>query len=250
MELPGVAITKENIQSFLDSADVSTLTRERYGHSLRQFYRWLPEDKTLSTGILEKWRAELFERGYAQRTAFAQISACNSFVGYLGRRDLQIALGDVIKTEQPEITREEYMRMLVAARSMGDELDYIFIKLIAVTGIPMHKLEKLTLEQFEEMKTPDLLRQEVREYARRNGIVSGYLFRSRSGRPYDRKLINLRIKKIGAMAHVPEDRATPRCLQRLYRQTMDEIRGDIDMMVSISYNRMLEREQSVVAWQK
>lgn len=234
----------------METADIKKLTREQYRFALNQFYDWLPKGKELHTGILEEWREELMKRGYAQRTAFSQISACNSFVTFLGRQDLRIIPGELEINDQPEISREEYLRLLVAARSMDDELDYLMIKLIAGTGIPMHKLEKLTLEEFQQMQMPDMLRKEILDYAKRNGILSGYLFRTSNGTAYNRRTIYVRMQKLCGIAHVSEDRATPRCLQKLYRQTMDEIRGDIDLMANISFNRMLEREQAVVAWSR
>ena len=248
MELPSLVITKDDVKAYLDSADIKDVSKERYSFGLNQFYAWLPEDKRLYSGVLEDWRAELMSRGYAQRTVYALVSACNSFVAYLGRRDLQITPGEFTKNEQPELTREEYMNLLIAARTHGTEADYIMIKLLAGIDISLSDLAALTMEKFATMQVPDILRQEVLDYARHNGIITGYLFRTRNGTLYRRTYIHQRINKLCDAARIPQEKANPRCLQRLYQQTMDELREDVNRMVNINYNRMLEREQKMVAW--
>ena len=246
--LPGIAITQDKIKEFLESVDISANSRDHYQLALRSFYDWLPEDKNVEQGTLEQWRSWLLSQGYAERTVYWRISACNTFVEYMGRRDLQASPGKIIETPQPELTREEYMRLLMAARAHGTEADYIMIKLLASIDISLSDLSALTLEKFNDMEAPEVLRREVQDYARRYGIVSGYLFRTRNGTLYRRTYIHQRINKLCDVARIPQEKANPRCLQRLYQQTMDELREDVNRMVNINYNRMLEREQKMVAW--
>ena len=246
--LTGIAITQENIKDFLGSVDISANSRDQYQLALRSFYDWLPEDKTVERGTLESWRDHLFTQNYAPRTVYWRISACNTFVEYMGRRDLQASPGKISETPQPELTREEYMRLLMAARAQGTEVDYLMIKLLASIDISLSDLSSITMEKFTELDAPEILRREVFDYTKRNGIHTGYLFRTRNGTLYRRTYIHQRINKLCDAARIPREKANPRCLQKLYRQTPNEIRGNIDRMVSITYNRMLEREQMIVAW--
>ena len=98
------------------------------------------------------------------------------------------------------------------------------------------------------MQVADILRQEVLDYARHNGIISGVSVPHSQWDALPPTYIHQRINKLCDAARIPQENANPRCLQRLYQRTMDELREDVNRMVYIHYNRMLEREQKMVAW--
>ena len=95
---------------------------------------------------------------------------------------------------QLELTRSEYLRLLSTARALRQERVYLLIKLFTSTGLPVHELEQVTVEAAGEgvlllpgeampQRLPDCLRRELLDYARRQGISSGPIFVTRTGRP-------------------------------------------------------------------
>ena len=75
------------------------------------------------------------------------ISAVNNFLGYLNCWEFQmIQTLEVTDKPQPELTRNEYLRMLQAANLLGKEKTYFLIKVFAVMGIAVQELPLITVE--------------------------------------------------------------------------------------------------------
>ena len=88
----------------------------------------------------------------------------------------------------------------------------------------------------------------MQAYARREGIASGPLFRTKSGKPLSRTAVTDSLKQLCRDARVPEEKANPRCLKRLWQSTQDGIRAQIDLLVEQAYDRLMETEQLAVGW--
>lgn len=89
----GIILTPERIEAFLEHQQTRSTTEDtvkRYRHALELLYADLPPDKGLRWYTLAEWRDSLLERGYAPRTVNVSISAANSLLRYLGRRELQL----------------------------------------------------------------------------------------------------------------------------------------------------------------
>ena len=95
---------------------------------------------------------------------------------------------------------------------------------------------------------PDFLRKELLAYAQRNGISSGPIFCTKSGKPLGRTAVTDSIKQLCRDARVSEEKANPRCLKRLWQSTQDGIRAQIDLLVEQACDRLMEAEQLTVGW--
>lgn len=145
-----LTLTPERIETFLNVLQERGRTPETvqtYRIKLYLLYDWLPEEKQIARGTLEEWRESLLNEGYAVRTVNLCISAANSLLEACGRRNLQIGKplepkGDI----QPELTRNEYLRLLSTARTLGKEREYLMVKVFAATGINIKELSRLTVE--------------------------------------------------------------------------------------------------------
>lgn len=258
-----LSLTPNLLDGFLDFLAEHGRTLETvktYRSRLYQLYDWLPEDKRICQGTLEEWRAALLSDGYAPRTVNLCISAANSLLEVNGRRELQIGKplelgGDI----QPELTRTEYLRLLSTARTLGKEREYLMVKVFAATGISVRDLPRLTVEAARAGKIklpaavvhiPDCLREELLDYAKRQGIVTGPLFVTRNGVPYTRNGVTSLIQRLCRDARVPEEKANPRCLKKLYQSTQASIQANIALLVEQSHDRLLETEQLAIGWKQ
>ena len=255
-------MTENDILSFLQSIKDNGKTDgtiEEYKSSLRTLYRFLPDDKQIGPDTLQRWRESMLEQ-YSIRTINARISAANSFLLYCGRRDL--TLSKQLKTEdgpQPELTRREYLRLLQAAKLLGKERLYLLIKLFACTGIAVKDVGKVTVETVQSgiirvggkdgiIHIPACLQKELLDYARRN-CLRDKVFVTRSGKPLSRTSIADMIRALCPTAQVAEGKGNPRCLRKLYLQTQEGIRQNIEILVEQAYVRMLEQEQVAAGWE-
>ena len=159
------------------------------------------------------------------------------------------------------MTRNEYLRMLQTARTLGRERVYLLVKLFATTGFPLQELPKVTVEAVQEgaaeaesngvtqtIHFPDFLREELLEYIRRKGILSGPVFLTRSGEPMSRTNVSTGIRQLCTAAQVPEEKGNPRCLRKLYLSARAEIEANVALLIEQAVQRQLETEQALIGW--
>lgn len=259
-------LTEELIAQFLlekERRGCVSDTVSGYRRHLLQLYQELPEDKEIRPGTLENWQSMLVEKGYAARTVNNWLSAANSMMEFCGRRELQVPdLPLPADDVQPELTRTEYLRLLSAARVLGKERAYLLVKVFACTGMTVRHLSLLTVEAVEENRLvlpvnglrrivhiPAPLRQELRDYIRREGISSGPVFVTRNGRQYNRTAVNAVIQSLARDARVSPEKCNPRCLRKLYRSTQESIQASFALLMEQAHERLLETEQLTTGWE-
>lgn len=264
----GEVMTPELIEDFIE-----TLREKKRGKSsldsyhriLMSIYDWLPEDKIVdgSTGAKRReWLLE--EKGFSHRTVNAQMSALNSFFRYLGHREWQMEefvriTGDV----QPELSRAEYLRLLSAAKQMGNEKTYLLIKTMGGAGVRVQELAQVTAEAVRQgavrldshnglrlrmMFIPRVLQGELMEYIEKERIESGSVFLTRKRKPLSRTTINHYISSVSQEARVDPEKATPRCLWKMYQNIQDGIEENIHVLIRQAYEDMMEKEQLSIGW--
>ena len=233
----------------------------QYRHDLLKFYQFLPEGKRITAGTLRNWRTDLLERGYAPRTVNAFVSAINSFLSWLGRRELQLTGQLEVDDVQPELTRNEYLRLLSAARQLGRERAYLLVKTFAVLGLNVQELPCLTVEVVREGRFPAqpgraqcpaaipfCLQEELLNYARQEHIASGPIFVTRTGKPVNRSTVTACVQNLAPAARVAAEKCNPRCLRKLYLSTVAQLEASVRILLEQSHERLLEQEQLVVGW--
>ena len=117
----------------------------------------------------------------------------------------------------------------------------------------MGELPRLTAEALDgreasPVRLPPPLGAELRDYAARQGITAGPVFRGRNGRPMRRTQVTGEIRSLCRDARVPEEKGNPRCLRRLWQETQAAIRANVDQLVAQAFDQMLELEQSSIGW--
>ncbi len=306
-------LTPELMEGFLtDLLDRgrSQVSVKAYRNALTALYTSLPEGKRVTAATGSRWRGILEGGGACPRTVSARMSVWNSLVRYLGHRDWQVeglnsSGGDI----QPELTRKEYLRLLSAAKQLGQERTYLLIKALGGVGLRLQDLPGLTAEAVREgivriggtcsektaqlrgicsegaaqprgicsekaaqprdicsegavypgnsgservriIHLPAVLQRELSGYIQRRGIRSGPVFVTSGGRPLDRSNIGRCIRQVGQAARVAEEKASPRCLWKMYQSTQKGIRDNVSLLIEQAYERQLEREQMAVGWEE
>ena len=262
----GVALSPERIEVFLDRLGTRGCvegTLEVYRRGLTHLYKTLPEAKEIRQGTLSNWKEQLIHEGYAARTVNTFLAAADVYLEESGARAYQISerLKPEKDTEQPELTRNEYLRLLSTARTLGRERVYLLVKLFAITGLPLQELPKVTVEAVREGVTeaesngvaqtiyfPDFLQAELLAYIRRKGILFGPVFLTRSGEPMSRTNVSTGIRQLCTAANVPEEKGNPRCLRKLYLSARAEIEANVALLIEQAVQKQLEAEQAIIGW--
>lgn len=260
-----VQMTQEMVNNFLaqmESKGRGKASIDGYRRILMELYDYLPEGKELNDETGQNWLAHLEQRSLSPRTINVRISVWNSFMLYIARRGWQMDdFRNIEMGNQPELSREEYVRMLCTARQMEDERTYLLIKMLGGAGVHSQELPQLTVEAVEEgsmrleshnqktsrvLRLPALLRRELLKYAEAHSILSGPIFITSTGRPIGRGQMNRLILRVGQIAQVDEEKSNPRCLWKMYQVTQNKLWDDISQMQRDAYDKMLGAEQQQI----
>ena len=261
-----VPLTPESIDGYLEylrSAGRTEGTLETYRQRLGQLYQALPEDsKSIRRDTLIWWREKLVEDGRSAAGINQYIIVINGYLGYMGARDFQVI--DRLEGDDkpvPDLTRNEYLRLLSTARLLGREQTYLLVKVFGNSDLPLQELPSLTVEaaragmvrvahrcSSEIIRFPNALCQELLDYARRRGIRSGPIFLTRTGNLIARNNVTAAIRQLCVAAQVPEEKGSPRCLRKLHQTTREGIERSVALLVEQAQDRLLEEEQLTVGW--
>ena len=259
-------LTRSDIDLYLQdvaSRGCKQGTLENYRRSLLNFFDWLPEGKQVSREKVYEYQEYLMGK-YTSRTVNMKMTAINGILGFLDLREYQSTVKASVDDTaiQPELSRNEYLRMLSAAKAIGDERLYLIIKLFGTTGIAVQEFDKVTVEAVRlgtivtfpnrnrlALRIPACVQSELLEYAKEKGVKSGPIFLTREGRPLGRTTLSNMVPHIARYAKVEESKCTPRCLQKLYAETWDTIKSNVNVMLQMTHDKLLEQEQVIYGWQ-
>ena len=259
-------LTRSDIDLYLQdvaSRGCKQGTLENYRRSLLNFFDWLPEGKRVSREKVYEYQEYLIGK-YTSRTVNMKMTSINGILGFLDLREYQSTVKASVDDTaiQPELSRNEYLRMLSAAKAIGDERLYLIIKLFGTTGIAVQEFDKVTVEAVRSgtivtfpnrnrlaLRIPACVQSELLEYAKEKGVKSGPIFLTREGRPLGRTTLSNMVPHIARYAKVEENKCTPRCLQKLYAETWDTIKSNVNVMLQMTYDKLLEQEQVIYGWQ-
>lgn len=259
-------LTRSDIDLYLQdvaSRGCKQGTLENYRRSLLNFFDWLPEGKRVSRKMVYDYQEYLIGK-YTSRTVNMKMTAINGILGFLDLREYQSTVKASVDDTaiQPELSRNEYLRMLSAAKAIGDERLYLIIKLFGTTGIAVQEFDKVTVEAVRSgtivtfpnrnrlaLRIPACVQSELLEYAKEKGVKSGPIFLTREGRPLGRTTLSNMVPHIARYAKVEENKCTPQCLQKLYAETWDTIKSNVNVMLQMTYDKLLEQEQVIYGWQ-
>ena len=263
----GVLVTEQHMSGYLDQL----IARGRVKGTLEMYQRWLnklyndlTDEKRITQDTLLHWREKLIREGYSASSINSCMAIANGYLEFVGAREYQLI--DKLKLEeaaQPEISRNEYLRLLSAARLLGRDRLYFLIKIFANTGIPLQEATKVTVEAVAAGKMtvsfggskqvvyiPKCICDELLAYAKKVGILSGPILLTRDGIPMSRTNISQSMRYLAPYAQLPVEKCNPRCLKKMYQATMETMERNIALMVMQAHERMLEEEQLTIGWEQ
>ncbi len=262
---PGVLMTREDIEGYMSvlRAKGRTTAYQRYGSILEQLYHDLPEDKCIRGGTLAWWVGLLQEKGYAPNTINSFAIVANGFLDHMGHREYQLSvLPRQEDSPQPELTRNEYLKLLRTAKRLDREREYLLVKLFASCDLPVQELGKVTVEAAKAggmtvvssgvrsmLHLPGCLCQELLAYAERQSIGVGPIFMSNRGRTMSRASVAQSIAGLSEEAGVPGEKCNPQCLRRLYKATRAAVEASFAVLVEQTMDRQAEQEQLIAGWE-
>lgn len=238
-----------NFKIYLQNEEKSTNTIEKYIRDVKAF-----ADYTNSLDITKEmviaYKNKLISDNYAVRSINSMIAALNSLFVFVSWEDLKVKSiklqRQIYCPEEKELTKSEYVRLVIAAKQKGNERLNLLIQTICGTGIRVSELQYITVEAVKcgeaivslKGKTRSVfivreLKKKLLRYAAEQGIKSGAIFITRSGKPMSRTNIWREMKNLCEQANVNPDKVFPHNLRHLFARTFYGIEKDIAKLADI-----------------
>ncbi len=247
-------------RAYLIQEERAPSTVEKYLRDGRAFAAWLG-DAAVSREAVSAWKAHLLAMGQSPVSVNAKLSALNGLFRLLGWEECRARLlrlqRRAFREESKELTREEYQRLLSAAREGGRERLALLLETICATGIRVSELRFVTVEAARRRRADAALKGKIRtillpgklcrkllKYAGRNKTASGEVFLTRGGASLSRKQIWREMKGLCQRAGVEPSKVFPHNLRHLfasafYRATRDIVKlADVLGHASINTTRI------------
>ncbi len=237
-----------SFEKYLIENEKAQATREKYMRDLRCFAEYVAQ-RPLDKSLILEYKASL-ERSYAIRSTNSMLAALNSLLRFMGWHDLCVKQFKVQKeaycSKEKELTKAEYTSLVRAAEQKKNERLSLVVQTICGTGIRVSELEFITVEAVRrgeavvscKGKTRKIfivkaLQKKLLRYAMKQGITSGILFVTKSGKPLDRSNIWRAMKDLCEQAGVSPQKVFPHNLRHLFARTFYGIEKDIAKLADI-----------------
>lgn len=238
---------KEYIEH-LEREERSPATLGQYRRDIEAFFRWM-SGRELTKERVIGYKGHLQEV-YRPVSVNAKLAALNGFFSFLGRHDLRVKQLKIQRQafcpRERELSKAEYLRLVRAAETRrGDRLS-LLMQTICATGIRVSELHSITAEAVErgeavlqlKGKTRVILltgklRKKLQRYLRRQGISSGPVFITRTGRPLGRSSIWRMMKSLCTEAGVERSKVFPHNLRHLFARCFYSADRDLAKLADI-----------------
>lgn len=238
----------QEFEFHLRNEERSTATIEKYMRDVRFFASFVCDAEIDKQMVLD-YKSKLGE-SYAVASANSMIAAMNCFLRFCGWHDLCVKQfkmqREVYCSEEKELTRAEYVRLLEAANAKHNERLNLIIQTICGTGIRVSELQYITVEALQNGKAivnckgknrrvfivPELKKKLLR-YVKERGISTGTVFVTRGGKPVSRNSIWKDMKALCKQANVSPSKVFPHNLRHLFARTFYGIEKDIAKLADI-----------------
>jgi len=253
---------------FIDAAQIAAFRRylfeeerepgtvEKYCRDVRNLTVWL-DGREAAKETCVGWKEHLQKSGYAPATVNSMIAAANRFFAFRGWNDIHIKAlrlqRRLFRDADRELSREEYRRLVAAARERNEEHLALLMETICATGIRVSEVRYITVEAARRGQTeislkgkirtillPASLRRKLLRYAKSQKRISGEIFLSRNGNPLDRRQIWAEMKRLCRKAGVEPSKVFPHNLRHLFATVFYKVCRDIVKLADVLGHSSIE----------
>lgn len=249
--MKGRIITAKMIAEFKEHLileERSEITVEKYIRDVKAFAKYAQNNAVTKETVIA-YKKHLQEN-YAVRSVNSMLASINSLFAFLGWHDLKVKSlklqQQVFCPEEKELTKAEYARLCRAAERKHNERLNLILQTICGTGIRVSELQYITVEAVKQgeavvnckAKTRSVfivkeLKQKLLRYAAEQGIKSGMIFVTRTGKPISRTNIWREMKALCEEANVNPQKVFPHNLRHLFARVFYGIEKDIAKLADI-----------------
>ena len=257
--MDGHILTNEQLISFkqqLRSEEREQSTIEKYMREVKLFQTWLA-GCPVTAETMAQWKNHLRDDDYKSETINSKLSALNRFFKFMRWPECRIKYLKIqrklFRGTEKELTKEEYMRLLESAKSLGKARLSLLIETICATGIRVSEVRYITAEAIQagradialkgKIRTillPGKLCRKLQKYAKKQTITSGEIFLTRSGKGISRRQIWAEMKALCKKANVASSKVFPHNLRHLFARTFYRACRDVAKLADVLGHSSIE----------
>lgn len=238
----------KSFKEFLINEEKSQATIEKYIRDVSVFQNWVSGNTIDKNRVLE-YKEHLKEK-YKTSSVNSMLSSINSFFDFVDWKDCKVKTIKIQKQlfyeEDRELSKCEYKRLLKCAASKNKRRLFCIMQTLGATGIRISELKYITVEavmsgrvevhskgKYRTIMLPGNLCVILKKYIKTNGIKSGSVFVTKSGRPMDRSNIWNQMQELCDDAGVEKRKVFPHNFRHLFARTYYSLQKDIVRLADI-----------------
>ena len=246
----------EEFSYHLYSQEKTAATIRKYSTDLKTFLGYLGTDRQVHRIRLLEYK-EWLRQQYAVSSANSMLAAVNSFLDYLCFPELKVKSYKVQKRmfldSEKEMTKTEYRKLVETARKKEKSQLALILEAICATGVRVSELKYLTVKNLQDGRLevcnkgktrivliPESLRKKLLCYAGKQGIKSGPVFITRSGKPKDRSNIWTEMKVLEEQAGIKPKKVFPHNLRHLFARSFYKATNNLAALADVLGHSSLE----------
>lgn len=239
----------EKFREHLVLEEKSLNTIEKYLRDVRAFMNFT-EYCPITKELAIAFKQDLLSKGYAVCSINSMIASLNSFFAFADCKEMMIKTikeqKQIFTSEEKELTKDEYKRLVTTADSKGNERLSLIIQTICGTGIRVSELKFITVEAVEKGEAVVIckgkrrsvfivkaLQRKLKKYLRAKKIKNGSVFVTRNGKPINRCNIWRDMKNLCRTADINPQKVFPHNLRHLFARVFYGIEKDIAKLADI-----------------
>lgn len=233
---------------YLSEKERSKNTILKYLRDITMFLNFL-NGKELSKSELLSYKEYLISK-YAPSSVNSILASINGYLNWLGITTLRVKplkiQKEIFTLPEKELSTREYERLITEANKQKNDKLSLLIQTICGTGIRVSELEYITVASLNVGRSivsckgkqriiflPKSLCNALKTYCKKQNIVHGSIFITKTGNPLDRSNIWKMMKRLCKHANVPEENVFPHNLRHLFARTYYKIEKDISKLADI-----------------
>lgn len=253
-------ITEQYLREFkehLYEEEKSPATIQKYMCDLNKLAEFAGKQELTKKKMIE-FKEMLKQSGCYQLSSINSfLAAANRFLDFQGWYDLKVKMyriqKEVFTPEHRDLTKEEYYRLVQAAKKKGKNRLALILETICATGIRVSELAEITVSgvrlgtaeiyckgKARRVLIPGALQKKLLYYIRKKGIRHGAVFQTSGGKSIDRSNIWKEMKALCQEAKVHEKKVFPHNLRHLFAKSFYYIEKDIAKLADMLGHSSIE----------
>lgn len=238
----------EDFKGYLRQEEKSANTIAKYVRDLRALFSYL-NGEALDKEKLLGWKEKLM-KSHAPSSVNSMLAAANHFLDWKGCGEYKVKplkmQREIFCKQERELTKNEYVRLVNAAKRKQNHRLSLLLQTICATGIRVSELSFITLEAVKTGRAvvdckgknriiflPKELCRTLRYFCREENISNGVIFRTRNGIPLNRSNIWRDMKALCESAGVSREKVFPHNLRHLFAKSYYQLEKDLSRLADL-----------------